>query len=49
MGDNRYKSADSRIWGFVPEDHVVGKASMVWFSKDPLQGIRWERLFNVIK
>lgn len=49
MGDNRYNSADSRIWGFVPEDHVVGKASMVWFSKDPLQGIRWERLFNMIK
>ena len=49
MGDNRYNSADSRIWGFVPEDHVVGKASMVWFSKDPIQVIRWERLFNFIK
>jgi len=49
MGDNRYNSADSRIWGFVPEDHVVGKASMVWFSKDPYQGIRWERLFSFIK
>ncbi len=49
MGDNRYNSADSRIWGFVPQDHIVGKASMVWFSKDPLQGIRWERLFNFIK
>jgi signal peptidase I len=50
MGDNRYNSADSRIWGFVPEDHVVGRASMVWFSKssDPLIGIRWERLFKMI-
>jgi len=48
MGDNRYNSADSRIWGFVPQDHIVGKASMVWFSKDPIQGIRWERLFNFI-
>jgi signal peptidase I len=49
MGDNRYNSADSRVWGFVPEDHVVGKASMVWFSKSPYKGIRWERLFNVIE
>ncbi len=49
MGDNRYNSADSRVWGFVPEDHIVGKASMVWFSKSAYKGIRWERLFNVIK
>jgi signal peptidase I len=49
MGDNRYNSADSRIWGFVPEDHIVGKASMVWFSKSPYKGIRWERLFNLIR
>ncbi|MES2799493.1 MAG: signal peptidase I [Bacteroidota bacterium] len=51
MGDNRYNSADSRVWGFVPEDHVVGKASLVWFSKsaDPNIGIRWERLFKFIK
>ena len=48
MGDNRYKSADSRIWGFVPEDHVVGRASIVWFSKGS-NGIRWERVFNVIR
>lgn len=48
MGDNRYRSADSRIWGFVPEDHVVGKASIVWFSKGA-NGIRWDRVFNVIK
>lgn len=49
MGDNRYNSADSRIWGFVPEDHIVGKASMVWFSKSAYAGIRWERLFTIIK
>ena len=49
MGDNRYNSADSRIWGFVPEDHVVGRASLVWFSKSPYKGIRWERLFKWIE
>ncbi len=49
MGDNRYNSADSRDWGFVPEDHIVGKASMVWFSKSPYKGVRWDRLFNMIK
>jgi signal peptidase I len=49
MGDNRYNSADSRVWGFVPEDHVVGKASIVWFSKSPYMGIRWERIFKFIK
>jgi signal peptidase I len=51
MGDNRYQSADSRVWVFVPEDHVVGRASMVWFSKsvDPEIGIRWERLFKLIR
>ena len=48
MGDNRYKSADSRFWGYVPEDHVVGKASIVWFSKGS-EGIRWDRVFKVIK
>lgn len=49
MGDNRYNSADSRVWGFVPEDHVVGKASIVWFSKSPYKGIRWDRIFKFIK
>jgi signal peptidase I len=49
MGDNRYNSADSRVWGFVPEDHVVGRASLVWFSKSAYAGIRWERLFKLIK
>jgi signal peptidase I len=53
MGDNRHNSADSRFWGFVPEDHVVGKASFVWLSLDPEKGwlegkIRWNKLFRVI-
>jgi signal peptidase I len=48
MGDNRYNSADSRIWGFVPEDHIVGKASLVWLSKSPYMGYRWERMFKLI-
>ena len=49
MGDNRFNSADSRVWGFVPEDHIVGRASMVWFSKNPNGGVRWDRLFTLIK
>jgi signal peptidase I len=53
MGDNRYNSADSRYWGFVPEDHVVGKASFVWLSLDKnksfLSKIRWERFFMGVK
>lgn len=49
MGDNRYQSADSRTWGFVPEDHIVGKASMTWFSSNPEYGIRWERIFKAIR
>jgi signal peptidase I len=52
MGDNRHKSADSRYWGFVPEDHVVGKAVFIWLSLDKdksfLSKIRWNRLFSVI-
>jgi signal peptidase I len=47
MGDNRHNSLDSRYWGFVPEDHVVGKASMIWFSWE--KGPRWKRFFNVIR
>ena len=47
MGDNRHNSLDSRYWGFVPEDHVVGKASLIWFSWQ--KGPRWKRIFNVIR
>lgn len=51
LGDNRHNSADSRFWGYVPEDHIVGKAVAIWFSKDPmkgLEGIRKERMFKSI-
>ncbi len=47
MGDNRHGSQDSRLWGFVPEDHIVGEAWLIWMSWD--HGIRWRRLFNKIK
>ncbi len=47
MGDNRHNSLDSRYWGFVPEDHVVGKASLIWFSYGN-NGIRWNRIFRTI-
>jgi signal peptidase I len=53
MGDNRHNSLDSRFWGFVPADHIVGKAFMIWLSMDAEGGftdkIRWSRLFNIIK
>lgn len=53
LGDNRHNSSDSRFWGFVPEDHIAGKAFYIWFSKNPgqniINGIRWKRMFKPIK
>jgi len=58
MGDNRHHSADSRFWGFVPEDHIVGKAVFTWFSKENneyhggnkswLEQVRWDRIFHLV-
>lgn len=55
QGDNRHNSADSRYWGFVPEDHVVGKPVLVWFSTNKdyplasLRHFRWNRMFRLVK
>lgn len=54
MGDNRHNSADSRYWGFVPEDHIVGKPVIVWLSLDKFKEwgdgkIRWKKMFHKIK
>ena len=53
MGDNRHNSADSRAWGFVPEDHIVGTPSFLWLSLNDEQplfsgGIRWSRMMHFI-
>jgi len=53
MGDNRHNSADSRYWGFVPEDHIVGRAAVIWLSLDKSKSfpanIRWSRLFKRVR
>ncbi len=52
MGDNRHNSEDSRVWGFVPEDHVVGKPLFIWFSTNEgsmSKGVRWNRIFTSAK
>ncbi len=50
MGDNRHNSADSRFWGFVPEDHVIGKPRLIWLSIDKEYGsIRWNRMFRIVR
>jgi signal peptidase I len=53
MGDNRHNSLDSRYWGFVPEDHIVGKALFIWMSLDEeaslLNKVRWDRIFTVLR
>jgi len=53
MGDNRHNSADSRFWGFVPEDHIVGKPIFIWLSLNSDRGwfdgkVRWDRLFRCV-
>ena len=54
MGDNRHQSEDSRIWGFVPNDHIVGKPIFIWFSIDGINDgiknwrVRWDRVFSTV-
>jgi signal peptidase I len=53
MGDNRNNSLDARFWGFVPEDHIIGKPIFIWLSLDENKGffekIRWRRMFTKVK
>ncbi len=52
MGDNRHNSEDSRYWGYVPEDHIVGKPVFIWLSWDTngkgINKIRWDRVFTTV-
>ena len=52
IGDNRHNSLDSRYWGFVPESHIVGTPSVIWFSKNQFKSfpknIRWKRIFKFV-
>ena len=52
MGDNRHNSEDSRFWGYVPENHVLGKPVFIWLSldynKSGLDMIRWDRMFTTV-
>ena len=52
MGDNRHNSLDSRYWGFVPEDHIVGSPSIIWLSTDSSKSfpksIRWKRFLKLV-
>jgi signal peptidase I len=53
MGDNRHSSLDSRFWGYVPEDHIVGSPKFIWLSLDKnksfIKKVRWNRMFMIIK
>ena len=55
MGDNRHGSEDSRFWGFVPENHILGKPVFIWFSVDNFNKgilnwkIRWDRIMTTVK
>ena len=53
MGDNRQNSTDSRVWGLVPEDNIIGRAFVIGWSKNPQltgwKSIRWNRVFKLIR